>query len=158
MLCDTLHLDVLLLLSYASLTLYRLCNLYCACRYEYKRVEHRRTSTLSAEAAAALAAAAASPLLLPPIPGGALGAPRGSAAAAALAARIKKQVQAQQVHGALGMPGGGRPATAVAIAGRMAGRGRGGSDEDGEDEVPLDIYGRSLAYVPPSPAMPAPFR
>lgn len=48
-------------------------------------------------------------------------------------------------------------ARGIAIRGGIGG-GRGGRSRGGGEEVPWDPYGRSVTFVPESPALPAPFR
>ena len=66
-----------------------------------------------------------------------------------------------QLAGPLPSPGGGVASSARAIRARGAEEGEaggGGDEESGPDMPSLEVYARSLAYQPPMPAMPAPFR
>ncbi|KXZ50431.1 hypothetical protein GPECTOR_16g605 [Gonium pectorale] len=104
-----------------------------AVSYTYKTVEHKR------HVVHRVSGSGAGPSLTP-----ALTAPPalGSLAAAAAAASD------------------GRPMAAapVVIRGRGAAAAAAAEEEEGPSQEELDMYGRSLAYVPPSPALPAPFR
>jgi len=133
--------------------------LIVAMRYEYKAVEHKRhvqpgdADTLAAQQAAAVAAAAA---YAPP---------------------VTANVQAPTMPPGLQQPGaGGLPyivgagpqyaSQPLAIGGRQysatapvpMGTARLGAAAGDEDPASMEIYSRSLAYVPNSPNIPAPFR
>ncbi|GLC42322.1 hypothetical protein PLESTB_000659700 [Pleodorina starrii] len=108
-----------------------------AMSYTYKQVEHKRRVIQPR-----VSGAGQPSLVAAPPPGRGPQYPRSGAAAAAAAAAAQ------------GMPGAAAP---VVIRGRGAAAAAAAEVPEPTPEE-LDMYGRSLAYVPPSPALPAPFR
>jgi len=149
-----------------------------AVNYTYKAVEHRRVIPPHARAQDEVMEGAV--VVFPGGGGGSSATTPGggeslvgvAAAAAALQQQDRQQQQQQIVSAiprhtaaamptrigssALAVPGGGRTAAKpVGIRGGGGRRGRHGHVAASPD---VDLYGRSLAYIPPSPALPAPFR
>ncbi|KAG2452163.1 hypothetical protein HYH02_003195 [Chlamydomonas schloesseri] len=111
-----------------------------AMSYTYKAVEHKRHVVVPTQATPGAPGRASSSGLPSELPGGggAAGGWPGSHAAPVV------------------IRGGARPGAHAVPAGGAAAGAAGGEVEPTPEE--LDMYGRSLAYVPPSPALPAPFR
>ncbi|EFJ40034.1 hypothetical protein VOLCADRAFT_70090, partial [Volvox carteri f. nagariensis] len=102
-----------------------------AMSYTYKQVEHKRH------------------VVQPRVSGsGQVGAPTLVPATQAMAAAA---AAAAAAGGGMGVPSAAAP---MVIRGRAAA----GAEVPEPTPEELDMYGRSLAYVPPSPALPAPFR
>ncbi|GIL61727.1 hypothetical protein Vafri_16126 [Volvox africanus] len=106
-----------------------------AMSYTYKTVEHKRHVI---QPCVSGPGQVGGPTLVPVTP--AMAHLMGPAAAAAASAGV------------------GVPAAAAPVVIRGRGAAAAGTEVSEPTQEDLDMYGRSLAYVPPSPALPAPFR
>jgi peptide/histidine transporter 3/4 len=133
--------------------------LWVAMQYEYKAIEHK-VAVIVPSVEDVQAAAAGRPTLPLPVPAGGRPLP-------ATGGGGDSGSGTPPLPGALLPPGLPRPAAprgAIAIARR---RGlaparrprRGDGEEEGDEgEEEQEVYSRSLAWMPKSPALPAPFR
>ena len=181
------RLDCFFLLTAALMAANALLFAWVASGYEYKSLEHKRAVAPAAGAAAEAGAAAgvegaAARAAAQQAGGGGGGGLLAQQLAAAAAAAAASGAAGGAGAGAPlppaapargGVPVPGAPRRGMAIGPARRGRyppgarrprrdpGAGGADEDGGEDGGGggdEVYARSLAYMPASPALPAPFR